>query len=125
MLSTPNTAPVGSPRELVKGGSAWNARYRYEEPSTRTRSGRWVIGWLSSFLGRGCAVLLLFVGVRDGRRDFGRGRRRSIGRIRGGRRVRRARRGAVAAGRLRRPRHHLALRVVGQVERTLLSARGQ
>src|SRR6187399_2145553 len=40
MFSTPNTAPVGSPRELLKGGSALNARYRYDEPSTRTRSGR-------------------------------------------------------------------------------------
>jgi hypothetical protein len=39
MLSTPNTAPVGSPRELLNGGSAWKARYRYDEPSTRTRSG--------------------------------------------------------------------------------------
>ena len=36
MLSTPSTAPVGSPRELVSGGSAWNARYRYDEPSMRT-----------------------------------------------------------------------------------------
>src|SRR5689334_18702255 len=44
MLSTPNTAPVGSPRELVKGGSAWNARYRYDDPSTRTRSGRVLMG---------------------------------------------------------------------------------
>src|SRR3954468_14033499 len=40
MFSTPNTAPVGSPRELLKGGNAWKARYRYDEPSTRTRSGR-------------------------------------------------------------------------------------
>ena len=36
MLITPSTAPVGSPRELLSGGSAWKARYRYEEPSTRT-----------------------------------------------------------------------------------------
>jgi hypothetical protein len=28
MLMTPYTAPVGSPRELLSGGSAWNARYR-------------------------------------------------------------------------------------------------
>jgi hypothetical protein len=35
MLSTPNTAPVGSPRELASGGRAWNARYRYDEPSMR------------------------------------------------------------------------------------------
>jgi hypothetical protein len=26
MLSTPKTAPVGSPRELVSGGNAWKAR---------------------------------------------------------------------------------------------------
>jgi hypothetical protein len=26
MFSTPSTAPVGSPRELVSGGRAWNAR---------------------------------------------------------------------------------------------------
>src|SRR5688500_6495630 len=48
MLSTPNTAPVGSPREFENGGSAWNARYRYDEPSTRTRSGRF---GMSYFLG--------------------------------------------------------------------------
>src|SRR3954470_20770382 len=42
MLSTPNTAPVGSPRELVNGGSAKKARYRYDEPSTRTRSGLFI-----------------------------------------------------------------------------------
>jgi hypothetical protein len=35
MFSTPSTAPVGSPREVVSGGSAWKARYRYDEPSTR------------------------------------------------------------------------------------------
>ena len=35
MLTTPNTAPVGSPFELLSGGNAWNARYRYEEPSIR------------------------------------------------------------------------------------------
>jgi len=40
MLSTPSTAPVGSPVELVSGGRAWNARYRYDEPSTSTRAGR-------------------------------------------------------------------------------------
>ncbi|MCW0423687.1 hypothetical protein NB713_001630 [Xanthomonas sacchari] len=28
MLTTPNSAPVGSPAALVSGGSAWNARYR-------------------------------------------------------------------------------------------------
>src|ERR1700722_10791682 len=39
MLSTPSTAPVGSPAALVSGGMAWKARYRYEEPSTRTRVG--------------------------------------------------------------------------------------
>src|ERR1700691_3806106 len=39
MLSTPSTAPVGSPAALVSGGIAWKARYRYEEPSTRTRVG--------------------------------------------------------------------------------------
>src|SRR5690349_13195151 len=55
MLRTPNTAPVGSPRELVKGGSAWKARYRYDDPSTSTRSGRVFItsAWprpVSSFL---------------------------------------------------------------------------
>ncbi len=32
-------APVGSPAALVSGGMAWKARYRYEEPSTRTRVG--------------------------------------------------------------------------------------
>src|SRR3546814_20152326 len=37
MLTTPNSAPVGSPAALLSGGSAWNARYRYEEPSIRTR----------------------------------------------------------------------------------------
>ena len=40
MLSTPSTAPVGSPFELVSGGSAWKARYRYDEPSTSTSRGR-------------------------------------------------------------------------------------
>jgi hypothetical protein len=35
MLSTPNTAPVGSPFELLSGGSAWKARYKYDEPSTK------------------------------------------------------------------------------------------
>ena len=40
MLSTPSTAPVGSPCELVSGGSAWKARYRYEEPSTRSNFAR-------------------------------------------------------------------------------------
>src|ERR1700694_1201534 len=34
MLSTPKTAPVGSPFGLFSSGSAWNARYRYDEPST-------------------------------------------------------------------------------------------
>src|SRR6478735_2537279 len=56
MFSTPNTAPVGSPRELLNGGSAWNARYRYEEPSTRTRSGREVI----FYFGGGAAPLSFF-----------------------------------------------------------------
>src|SRR5271156_6976982 len=36
MLSTPSTAPVGSPRELDNGGNAWKARYKYDEPSTRS-----------------------------------------------------------------------------------------
>src|ERR1700712_3470583 len=40
MFSTPLTAPVGRPLEVVSGGSAWKARYRYEEPSTRTRGAR-------------------------------------------------------------------------------------
>ena len=35
MFSTPYTAPVGSPREFDSGGSAWKARYRYDDPSTR------------------------------------------------------------------------------------------
>ena len=39
MLSTPSTAPVGSPLEFASGGSAWKARYRYEEPSTSTSTG--------------------------------------------------------------------------------------
>jgi hypothetical protein len=38
MLRTPKSAPVGSPRELESGGKALNARYKYEEPSTRTKS---------------------------------------------------------------------------------------
>src|SRR5690606_9369920 len=36
MLSTPKTAPVGSPFEFDSGGSAWKARYKYEDASTRT-----------------------------------------------------------------------------------------
>src|SRR5688500_7094103 len=36
MLMTPSTAPVGSPFAVDSGGSAWKARYRYDEPSTRT-----------------------------------------------------------------------------------------
>ena len=28
MLTTPNSAPVGSPAALLSGGSAWKARYR-------------------------------------------------------------------------------------------------
>ena len=28
MLTTPSTAPVGSPREFASGGSAWKARYK-------------------------------------------------------------------------------------------------
>ena len=37
--STPRSAPVGSPFEVRRSGSAWNARYRYDEPSTRTSVG--------------------------------------------------------------------------------------
>src|SRR6476620_709432 len=33
--STPRSAPVGSPLDVRRSGSAWNARYRYDEPSTR------------------------------------------------------------------------------------------
>src|SRR4051812_9090745 len=33
MLTMPKSAPVGSPKALVRGGSAWNARYRYDDPS--------------------------------------------------------------------------------------------
>src|SRR5258708_38512136 len=36
MATTPRIAPVGSPREVRRSGRAWNARYRYDEPSTRT-----------------------------------------------------------------------------------------
>src|SRR6266536_5147970 len=36
MAPTPRIAPVGSPREVRRSGSAWKARYRYDEPSTRT-----------------------------------------------------------------------------------------
>src|SRR5688500_1983611 len=36
MLTTPRTAFVGSPAFVDNGGIAWNARYRYDEPSTRT-----------------------------------------------------------------------------------------
>src|SRR6185436_13939993 len=36
MLTTPSTAFVGSPLFVDSIGIAWNARYRYDEPSTRT-----------------------------------------------------------------------------------------
>ena len=36
MAITPWIAPVGKPFELVNDGRAWNARYRYDEPSTST-----------------------------------------------------------------------------------------
>src|SRR5271154_5458948 len=36
MDMTPRIAPVGSPRDVRRSGSAWNARYEYDEPSTRT-----------------------------------------------------------------------------------------
>jgi hypothetical protein len=36
MLTTPSTAFVGSPLFVDNGGIAWKARYRYDEPSTRT-----------------------------------------------------------------------------------------
>src|SRR5262245_52967495 len=36
MLTTPRTAFVGCPLLVDKGGIAWNARYKYQEPSTRT-----------------------------------------------------------------------------------------
>src|SRR5689334_16947282 len=36
MLTTPSTAFVGSPAFVDNGGIAWKARYRYDEPSTRT-----------------------------------------------------------------------------------------
>src|SRR5262245_23543689 len=36
MLTTPSTAFVGWPDFVDNGGSAWNARYRYDEPSTST-----------------------------------------------------------------------------------------
>ena len=50
MFVMPYAAPVGCPLELVSDGIAWNARYRYEEPSTRTKRrrvadmGRWPAG---------------------------------------------------------------------------------
>jgi hypothetical protein len=50
MFSTPFTAPVGKPLELVSGGRAWKARYRYEEPSTRTR-GAWLMSRINLFGG--------------------------------------------------------------------------
>ncbi|KDN12826.1 hypothetical protein SALWKB12_0633 [Snodgrassella communis] len=34
MFSTPYNAPVGIPVGLVNGAKAWNARYKYDEPST-------------------------------------------------------------------------------------------
>src|SRR5580765_8416541 len=34
--STPRSAPVGSPFDERRSGRAWNARYKYDEPSTRT-----------------------------------------------------------------------------------------
>src|SRR6478736_3197544 len=37
--STPRSAPVGSPLDVRRSGSAWNARYKYDEPSTRTSVG--------------------------------------------------------------------------------------
>src|SRR5688572_14284088 len=36
MLTTPSTAFVGSPLFVDSIGIAWKARYRYDEPSTRT-----------------------------------------------------------------------------------------
>src|SRR5258706_1636506 len=39
MATTPRIAPVGSPRDVRRSGRAWNARYRYDEPSTRTSFG--------------------------------------------------------------------------------------
>ena len=33
MFVTPLTAPVGLPSEVVKGGIAWNALYKYDDPS--------------------------------------------------------------------------------------------
>ena len=48
MFSTPFTAPVGLPVEVVSGGRAWKARYRYEEPSTRTR-GAWLMRGINLF----------------------------------------------------------------------------
>src|SRR6202163_1939378 len=36
METTPRIAPVGSPREVRRSGRAWNARYRYDDPSTNT-----------------------------------------------------------------------------------------
>ena len=36
MLDTPRIAPVGLPLELVRGGSAWKARNRKEDPSIST-----------------------------------------------------------------------------------------
>src|SRR5690606_34211910 len=50
MFSTPLTAPVGMPVEVVSGGRAWKARYRYEEPSTRTR-GAWLMRGINLFGG--------------------------------------------------------------------------
>src|SRR6186713_2249536 len=52
MLTTPYIAPVGSPARLVSGGSAWNARNRYEEPSIRTSLATTAPSALAERLGR-------------------------------------------------------------------------
>src|SRR6185295_1786980 len=126
MLSTPNTAPVGSPRELVNGGSAKNARYRYDEPSTRTRSGRVLM--VSARCGR-ARLLLVFVCrvLGDWRGHLGCWIGGAWGRVGCRRRVRRVvlrrrRRGRGGLRRRLRGTRHDPRGVIGHVQRPFLAA---
>src|SRR5688572_32798217 len=69
MLTTPSTAFVGSPLFVDSIGIAWNARYRYDEPSTRTSGLSLIRVLVVGRLGLAGWGLYAFDGARVARQD--------------------------------------------------------